>query len=62
MCREKLTATENKLKAAVQDKMNVKMEKAALERELKSLRDQAGRYNKVRIPYSSQWTSSLCIT
>ena len=48
MCREKLTATENKLKAAVQDKTNVKMEKAALERELKSLRDQAGRYNKVR--------------
>lgn len=57
MCREKLTATENKLKAAVQDKMNVKMEKAALERELKTLRDQAGRYNKVRKCHTLQYGS-----
>ena len=45
--REKLTATEAKLKAAVQDKTNVGIEKAALERELKGLRGQAGRLTKV---------------
>lgn len=31
----------------MQDKTNVQMEKAALERELKSLRGQAGRLTKV---------------
>ncbi len=46
-CREKLAATETKLKAAVQDKTNVGIEKAALERELKGLRGQAGRLTKV---------------
>ena len=46
-CREKLTATEAKLKAAVQDRTNVGIEKAALERELKGLRGQAGRLTKV---------------
>ncbi len=45
--REKLTATETKLKAAVQDKANIQLEKAALERELKGLRGQAGRLTKV---------------
>ena len=45
--REKLAAVETKLKAAVQDKTNVGMEKAALERELKGLRGQAGRLTKV---------------
>ena len=49
-CREKLTATEAKLKAAVQDKTNVGIEKAALERELKGLRGQAGRLTKVPSP------------
>ncbi len=48
--REKLTATEAKLKAAVQDKTNVGIEKAALERELKGLRGQAGRLTKVPQP------------
>lgn len=46
-CREKLAATETKLKAAVQDKTNVGIEKATLERELKGLRGQAGRLTKV---------------
>lgn len=46
--REKLTATEAKLKAAVQDKTNAGIEKAALERELKGLRGQAGRLTKVQ--------------
>jgi hypothetical protein len=36
-----------KLKAAVQDKANVQLEKATLERELKGLRGQAGRLTKV---------------
>ncbi len=46
--RERLAATEAKLKAAVQDKGNVQLEKAALERELKGLRGQAGRLTKAR--------------
>ena len=45
--REKLAATEAKLKTAVQDKNNANIEKAALERELKGLRGQAGRLTKV---------------
>jgi hypothetical protein len=45
--REKLAATEVKLKTAVQDKNNANIEKAALERELKGLRGQAGRLTKV---------------
>ena len=45
--REKLAATEAKLRAAVQEKGNVAAEKAALERELKGLRGQAGRLTKV---------------
>jgi hypothetical protein len=49
LCREKLAAVETKLKAAVQDKTNVQMEKAALERELKSLKGQAGRLTKVSL-------------
>ena len=51
--REKLAAVEAKLKAAVQDKTNVGMEKAALERELKGLRGQAGRLTKVPAPAHS---------
>jgi len=46
--RERLAATEAKLKAAVQDKGNVQLEKAALERELKGLRGQAGRLTNAR--------------
>lgn len=45
--REKLAATEAKLRTAVQDKNNANIEKAALERELKGLRGQAGRLTKV---------------
>ena len=45
--REKLTATEAKLKAAVAERTNAQIEKAALERELKGMRGQAGRLTKV---------------
>jgi hypothetical protein len=45
--REKLQACEGKLRAAIQDKNNVGLEKAGLERELKGLRGQAGKLTKV---------------
>jgi hypothetical protein len=45
--REKLQACEGKLRAAIQDKNNMGLEKAALERELKGLRGQAGKLTKV---------------
>lgn len=45
--REKLQACEGKLRAAIQDKNNVGLEKAALERELKGLRGHAGKLTKV---------------
>lgn len=59
-CREKLTATEAKLKAAVQDKTNFGIEKAALERELKGLRGQAGRLTKVPLLPSLPADLPLC--
>ena len=56
MCahRERLAVVEAKLKAAIQDKSNVQLEKAALERELKGLRGQAGRLTKVCLPGSAK--------
>ena len=45
--REKVQALEAKLRGVTQDKANVSMEKAALERELKALRSQAGKLTKV---------------
>ncbi len=47
LCREKVQALEAKLRGAMQDKANTQMEKAALERELKGLRNQAGKLTKV---------------
>lgn len=62
LCREKLAAVETKLKAAVQDKTNVQMEKAALERELKSLKGQAGRLTKVSNSPSNESPSKRTIS
>ena len=45
---------EAKLKAAIQDKSNVQLEKAALDRELKGLRGQAGRLTKVCLSGSAE--------
>ena len=45
-CRQKATEGEAKLRAAVQDKTNAQLEKAALERELKGLRAQAEKLTK----------------
>ena len=45
-CREKLTATDAKLRAALQDKNSAQMEKAAAERALKMAQGQAGRLTK----------------
>ena len=45
-CRQKSTEGEAKLRAAVQDKINAQLEKAALERELKGLRAQAEKLTK----------------
>ena len=47
LCREKVQALEAKLRGTLQDKANTQMEKAALERELKGLRNQAGKLTKV---------------
>ena len=46
--REKLTATETKLKAMVAERNNAQIEKAAMERDLKNMRGQAGRLTKAR--------------
>jgi hypothetical protein len=45
-CRQRLQDVEAKLKAAVQDKNGEQMEKAALEREVKTLRAQNDRISK----------------
>ena len=45
--REKLSAAEQKLRGAVQDKQHAVTEKAALEREVKTLKGQAGKLTKV---------------
>ena len=45
--REKLSAAEQKLRGAVQDKQLAVTEKAALEREVKTLKGQAGKLTKV---------------
>ena len=45
--REKLGAAEQKLRGAVQDKQLAVTEKAALEREVKTLKAQAGKLTKV---------------
>ena len=47
MCREKLQGLEAKHRSMVQDKSNLQGEKAAMERELKVLRGQAGKLTKV---------------
>ena len=45
--REKLSGAEQKLRGAVQDKQLAVTEKAALEREVKTLKGQAGKLTKV---------------
>lgn len=47
--REKLQGLEAKHRTLVQDKNNLQGEKAAMERELKVLRGQAGKLTKVRV-------------
>lgn len=46
-CRDKLQASEGKLKSAIQDKANVVSEKAAIDRQLKALQAQTGKLTKV---------------
>ena len=52
-CRDKLQASEGKLKSAIQDKANVVSEKAAIDRQLKALQAQTGKLTKVG--GSSEW-------
>ena len=49
-CRERLQAVEAKHRTLVQDKNNLQGEKAAMERELKVLRGQAGKLTKASQP------------
>lgn len=46
-CRDKLQASEGKLRSAIQDKANVVSEKAAIDRQLKALQAQTGKLTKV---------------
>lgn len=47
--RERLQGCEGKLRAAIQEKSNLGLEKAALERELKGIRGQTGKITKVQL-------------
>lgn len=46
-CRDKLQASEGKLRSAIQDKGNVVSEKATIDRQLKALQAQTGKLTKV---------------
>lgn len=46
-CRDKLQASEGKLRSAIQDKANVVSERAAIDRQLKALQAQTGKLTKV---------------
>ena len=46
-CRDKLQASEGKLRSAIQDKANVVSEKAGIDRQLKALQAQTGKLTKV---------------
>ena len=48
-CRDKLQASEGKLRSAIQDKANVVSEKAAIDRQLKALQAQTGKLTKVLV-------------
>ena len=53
-CRDKLQASEGKLRSAIQDKANVVSEKAAIDRQLKALQAQTGKLTKVIDGLSAQ--------
>ena len=63
-CRDKLQALEAKHRTLVQDKNALQGEKAAMERELKGLRGQAGKLTKVNFTssHSKVGVVSMCLS
>ena len=53
-CREKLAGLEAKHRSMLQDKNNLGLEKATMERELKVLRGQAAKFKQVSVGFATR--------